>query len=71
MHLHGRGRIGCHLSRQRAELLGLSRQGSQLLAPIGCLQFYRLGKVLRSGQALCKIEAGIDVALSDVDDLAV
>jgi hypothetical protein len=49
MYLHRRGRIRCHLNRQRAELLSLSRQGTQLLAPIGGLQFEPLGKILRPG----------------------
>ena len=43
----------------------------ELLAPIGSLQFHSLGEVLRASQTLREIEAGIDIALSNVDDLPV
>jgi hypothetical protein len=38
---------------------------------MGHVQFDDPGEVLRPGQAVCKIEAGIDVALSNVDNLTV
>src|SRR5262245_47175347 len=64
-------RVGGHLGGQRAHLFGLRLQGADLVAPIGRLQLHGFGKVLCRRQALRKIEAGIDVALSNVDDLAV
>ena len=56
-----------HFGRQRAHFSGLRRQFADLLAPIRCLQFDSLGKILRPRQPLRKTEAGIDIAPSDVD----
>ena len=51
--------------------LGLGRQCTELLLPIGRLQLHHLGKVLCAGQALGEVEAGIYIPPGDVDDLAV
>ena len=51
-----------------AYFLGLGPECVELIAPICCLQLHSLGKVLRVNQAFRKIKAGIDAALSRVDD---
>ena len=35
------------------------------------MQFHRLDKILRASETLCEIEARIDVALSNINDLSV
>jgi len=59
------GHLSGHPSRERAHLLRLSLERAELLAPIGCLQFHCLGKILSPRKALHKFEAGIDVPLCD------
>src|SRR6476619_7096956 len=71
LRLDRRCHISSHLSGQRAHFSGLGRQFTELLAPIGCLQFHNLGKVLRPGQAHRKTETGIDIVPSNVDRLTV
>src|SRR5262245_34271761 len=63
--------ISSYLSGERAHFLSLSCQHVALFAPIVRLQFHGLSQVLRTGETLREIEAGIDVALGDVDDLPV
>ena len=64
-------RVGHHLGRKRGDFLGLSRQCAELLAPIGRLQFHDLGEALSARQARGQVEARIDIASGDVDDLAI
>jgi hypothetical protein len=47
------------------------RPFTELLLPIRCLQFHDLSKVLGPAQTRRKIEAGIDVTLSNVDEPAI
>ena len=65
------GGVRGHLGGQRAHFFSLRLQRTELLLPIGGVQFHRLGEVLRRGEVPRQIETGIDVALSDVDDLTV
>ena len=43
------------------DFFGLHHEQAELLAPIGCLQFHNLGKVLSPGQVHRKTETGIDI----------
>jgi hypothetical protein len=68
---HRLGRISSHLGGECAHFLSLSRQRIELFAPIVRLQFHSLSQALRAGETLREIEAGIDVALGNDDDLPV
>ena len=56
--------------RADLDLLLSPRPFTELLLPISCLQFHHLSKVLGPAQTRRKIEAGIDVTLSNVDEPA-
>ena len=57
-----------HLSSELCSFLSLSAEIADLFAPIRCVRRHDIGKVPGSGKARRKIEAGIDVALRNVDD---
>ena len=49
----------------------MSGKRAELIAPIACLQLHDLGNAFRCGEALGEVEPGIDIALGNVDDLAI
>jgi hypothetical protein len=46
MRVDWRGHVGCHLGGQRTDFLGLSRECTELLAPISRPQLHHLGEGL-------------------------
>src|SRR5690606_14754859 len=63
--------VGGDLGGQRADFARLARKHIELAADEGRLKLDDLGEVLGAGQALGEIEAGVQIALRDVDELAV
>lgn len=66
-----RGRVGYHLGGQRADFLGLSREGAELFAPIDRPQLHHLGEGSGRGQALRQVKARIYILLGDLDNFTV
>src|SRR6185312_16853224 len=56
---------------QRPDLGRLIGEHFELVADEGRLKLDDLGEVLGAGEALGEVEAGVEIALSNVDELAV
>src|SRR6476646_802222 len=63
--------IGGDLGGQRPDLARLTRKHVKLVADEGRLQLHDLGQVLGAGHAPGEVEAGIEIALGNIDELAV
>src|SRR5665811_1999002 len=63
--------VGSDLGRERPNLAGLAREHIELAADEAGLKLDDLCEVLGARQALGEVETGIEIALGDVDELAV